>query len=247
MQDIENKVIVITGASSGLGEATARYLAAKGAKVVLGARRLERLEKLVADIRQQGGEAVAAATDVTRRADVENLVQQGLQAFGRIDVMVNNAGVMPLSVMPALRVDEWEQTIDVNVKGVMYGIAAVLPVMTRQQRGHIINLSSVAGLKVSAGSAVYSASKFAVKAMSEGLREEVAPLGIRVTTLYPGAVDSELKHSVKDEQTAQFVQGFYESTAISADAVARAVAYAVEQPEDVSVNEITIRPTRQTL
>lgn len=247
MNNIQNKVVVITGASSGLGEVTARYLAERGAKVVLGARRAERLANLVAEIKASGGDAIAVTTDVTKRADVENLVQQGLKAFGKIDAIVNNAGVMPLSMMSELRVDEWEQTIDVNVKGVMYGVAAVLPLMTAQQSGHIINLSSVAGLKVSATSAIYSASKFAVKAMSEGLREEVAPLGIRVTTIYPGAINTELTHSVQNEQVAEFVKGFYAQTAIEPDAIARAVAYAIEQPDDVSINEITVRPTRQTL
>lgn len=247
MSNIQNKVVVITGASSGLGETTARHLAKLGAKVVLGARRVARLEKLVAEIKAEGGEAIAVATDVTVRTDVENLVQNGLKAFGKIDAIVNNAGVMPLSQMSALRVDEWEQTIDVNVKGVMYGIAAVLPLMTEQKSGHIINLSSVAGLKAHGGAAMYCASKFAVKAMSEGLREEMSAFGVRVTTLYPGAVDSELQYSIKDEAVAAGAQEFYKNVAISADSIARAIAYVIEQPADVSVNEITIRPTAQAL
>lgn len=246
MQSINSKVVVITGASSGLGEATARHLAAQGAKVVLGARRAERLEKLVAEIQAAGGQALAVATDVSQRADVENLVQQAIAKFGRVDVLINNAGIMPLSPLSKLRVDEWDRMLDVNVKGVLYGIAAVLPSMQAQQSGHIINLSSVAGLRVSSGvGTVYSATKFAVKAISEGLRAEMANDNIRVTTLYPGAIDSELKHGSSDEQVSAAIQTFYASNEIPADSVARAIAYAIEQPAEVAINEITLRPTRQ--
>lgn len=243
---IQNKVVVITGASSGLGEATARHLAKLGAKVVLGARRAERLQQLVSDIQSAGDAALAVATDVSRREDVEHLVQQAVAQFGRVDVLINNAGVMPLSALAKLKVDEWDQMIDVNIKGVLYGIAAVLPLMQAQKSGHIINLSSVAGLKVSGGlGTVYSATKFAVKAISEGLRMEVANDNIRVTTLYPGAVASELKFGSSDEQAGAAMQAFYEAVEIPADSVARAVAYAMEQPTDVAINEITLRPTRQ--
>lgn len=246
MQSINSKVVVITGASSGLGEATARHLAAQGAKVVLGARRAERLEKLVAEIQAAGGQALAVATDVSQRADVENLVQQAIAKFGRVDVLINNAGIMPLSPLSKLRVDEWDRMLDVNVKGVLYGIAAVLPSMQAQQSGHIINLSSVAGLRVSSGvGTVYSATKFAVKTISEGLRAEMANDNIRVTTLYPGAIDSELKHGSSDEQVSAAIQTFYASNEIPADSVARAIAYAIEQPAEVAINEITLRPTRQ--
>lgn len=246
MQSINSKVVVITGASSGLGEATARHLAAQGAKVVLGARRAERLEKLVAEIQAAGGQALAVATDVSQRADVENLVQQAIAKFGRVDVLINNAGIMPMSPLSKLRVDEWDRMLDVNVKGVLYGIAAVLPSMQAQQSGHIINLSSVAGLRVSSGvGTVYSATKFAVKAISEGLRAEMANDNIRVTTLYPGAIDSELKHGSSDEQVSAAIQTFYASNEIPADSVARAIAYAIEQPAEVAINEITLRPTRQ--
>lgn len=246
MQSINSKVVVITGASSGLGEATARHLAAQGAKVVLGARRAERLEKLVAEIQAAGGQALAVATDVSQRADVENLVQQAIAKFGRVDVLINNAGIMPLSPLSKLRVDEWDRMLDVNVKGVLYGIAAVLPSMQAQQSGHIINLSSVAGLRVSSGvGTVYSATKFAVKTISEGLRVEMANDNIRVTTLYPGAIDSELKHGSSDEQVSAAIQTFYASNEIPADSVARAIAYAIEQPAEVAINEITLRPTRQ--
>lgn len=246
MNTIANKVVVITGASSGLGEATARLLAERGAKLVLGARRLDRLEKLAADITAAGGEALAVATDVTRRADVERLIKAGLDKFGRVDVLVNNAGIMPMAALSKLKVEEWDQMIDVNIKGVLYGIAATLPGMRANKSGHIINLSSVAGLRVSAGvGTVYSATKFAVKAISEGLRAEIGPEGIRVTTLYPGAVASELVDGIRDVDAAAGMKAFYEANEISADSVARAVAYAIEQPADVSINEITLRPTQQ--
>lgn len=244
--NIQDKTVVITGASSGLGEATARHLAAQGAKVVLGARRAERLEKLVVEIEAAGGTALAVATDVAKQGDVDSLIQRAIEKFGRVDVLINNAGVMPMSAMAKRRVDEWEQMIDVNIKGVLYGIAAVLPGMQERQSGHVINLSSVAGLRVSAGvGTVYSATKFAVKAISEGLRAEVAGDNIRVTTLYPGAIDSELKHGSSDKDAGPAMLAFYDAFEISADSVARAVAYAIEQPADVAVNEITIRPTRQ--
>ncbi|MDO5624061.1 MAG: SDR family oxidoreductase [Pseudomonadota bacterium] len=244
--EIENKVIVITGASSGLGEATARHLAAHGAKLVLAARRADRLQALVADITAAGGQALAVTTDVASRADVHKLAQQAIATFGRIDVLVNNAGVMPMAPLAKLKVDEWDRMIDVNIKGVLYGIAAVLPGMQAQKSGHIINLSSVAGLKVSGGvGTVYSATKFAVKAISEGLRMEVADDNIRVTTLYPGAVESELKHGSSDPDAAAAMKQFYDAYEIPADSVARAVAYAIEQPADVAINEITLRPTRQ--
>ena len=243
---IANKVILITGASSGLGAATARHLARLGGKIVLGARRMERLHALVADIEQHGGEALAVHLDVSRQQEVDAFAQQALQRFGRIDVLINNAGIMPLSAMKQRRSDEWDAMIDVNIKGVLYGIAAVLPAMQAQGSGHIINLSSVAGLRVSSGiGTVYSATKFAVKAISEGLRIELAGDNIRVTTLYPGAVDSELKHGSSDAQAQKMIQSFYQAFAIPPDSVARAIAYAIEQPDDVAINDITLRPTRQ--
>ena len=246
MNAIANKVVVITGASSGLGEATARLLAKRGARLVLGARRLERLEKLAAEIAAAGGEAIAHATDVARRADVEKLIQAAHDKFGRVDVLVNNAGIMPMAAMSKLKVDEWDRMIDVNIKGVLYGIAAVLPGMRANKGGHIINLSSVAGLRVSAGvGTVYSATKFAVKAISEGLRAEVGREGIRVTTLYPGVVASELMDGSSDPEAAAGIKAFYQANEIPADSVARAVVYAIEQPAEMSINEITLRPTRQ--
>lgn len=246
MNNIQNKVIIITGASSGLGEAMARHLAEKGAKVVLAARRAERLNALISEINAKGGNALAVIADVTKQEDVQNISNKAIEAFGRVDVLINNAGVMFMAPLAKLHIDEWDKMIDVNVKGVLYGIAAVLPTLQAQKSGQIINISSVAGLKVSAGiGSVYSGTKFAVKAISEGLRQEVAADNIRITTIYPGAVDSELKLQSTDKESAAGIRAFYEANEISADSIARAVAYAIEQPDDVAVNEITVRPTRQ--
>lgn len=242
---ISGKVVVITGASSGLGEATARYLAARGAKVALAARRTDKLEAVAQDICSQGGEAQAYTVDVTKKEDVNALVQDVLKEFGRLDVMINNAGLMPLAPMSDCRTDEWDQMVDVNVKGVLYGIAAALPVFMKQKSGQFVNLSSVAGIKVFApGGTVYSGTKYAVRAISDGLRQEMSPHNIRVTTIEPGAVDSELKYSTQEPEARKAVLDFYKN-AIPADAVARAVAYAIEQPEEVDINEIVLRPTTQ--
>ncbi len=241
---IKDKVVVITGASSGLGEATARHLASKGAAVVLGARRLARLEAIVADIRAAGGKAEAVTTDVTRRSSVQGLVDKAAATFGRVDAIINNAGVMSIAPMSELNVEEWDRMIDVNIKGVLYGVAAALPIFEKQGFGHFINISSVAGIKVfSPGGAVYSGTKYAVRAISDGLRFEVGG-SIRTTTIEPGVVDTELKHGTSHEESSKFVNEFYE-IAIPADSVARAIAYAVEQPDDVDVNEIVLRPTAQ--
>lgn len=242
---ISGKVVVITGASSGLGEATARRLHAEGAKLVLGARRLDRLQALAQDL--DLGDGAVFRTDVTEREQVERLVAQALNAHGRIDVMLNNAGLMPSSRLELLHVDEWEQMVDVNIKGVLYGIAAALPHMARQKGGHIINVSSVAGHKVRPGSAVYAATKTAVRVLSEGLRQEVKPYGIRTTIISPGAVESELVDSVTEADVAAGIREFYERTAIPAEAFARMVAFAIAQPEEVDVNEILFRPTAQEL
>lgn len=245
MQNIENKVVVITGASSGLGEATARELARNGAKLVLGARRLDRLEALAKEIGLDPRAVVK--TDVTRADDVKALVERAVELHGRVDVIVNNAGIMPQSSLDRLRIDEWDQMIDVNIKGVLYGIAAVLPHMTRQKSGHIINVSSVAGHKVRAGGAVYSATKHAVRVISEGLRQEVKPFNIRTTIISPGAVDTELPLSVGDADVAAGIKQFYEKMAIPADSFARCVVFAMSQPDDVDINEILFRPTAQEL
>ena len=241
--NIEGKVVVITGGSSGLGEATARYLAEKGAKIVLGARRLNKLEVIADEIRKNGGAIEVLKTDVTKANDVKALVKKAIDSFGKIDVMINNAGIMPLAPLAALKVDEWDSMIDVNIKGVLYGIAAALPEFQKQKSGHFINLASVAGLTVSPGGAVYSGTKFAVRAISEGLRKEVGK-DIRTTILTPGLIDSELQLGSSDEATSQFVQQVYKD-AIPAISIAKAVAYAIEQPDDVDINELVIRPTVQ--
>ncbi|MGL4883588.1 MAG: SDR family oxidoreductase [Waterburya sp.] len=245
MSEIQNKIVIITGASSGLGEATAKRLAKHGAKLMLAARREDRLQKLVTEIEQDGGTAKYQVTDVSDRSQVEALVKATHQAYGRIDVLVNNAGLMPLSPLDETKVEEWDKMIDVNIKGVLYGVAAVLPIMRSQQSGHIINLSSVAGHKVSPGATVYCATKFAVKAISEGIRLE-SHGHIRSTNISPGAVATELPNTITHEQTAKNMDQLY-SIAIDADAIARAITYAIEQPGDVDVNEMIIRPTKQEL
>ena len=242
--NIRDKVVLITGASSGLGEATARMLAQHGAHLVLGARRLERLEALATDLRSLGAQVEVKATDVTRAEQVQALVDLALEHHGRVDVMLNNAGLMPHSPLDRRRLEDWDQMIDVNIKGVLYGIAAVLPTMQTQKSGHIINVASVAGHKVRAGSTVYSATKHAVRIISEGLRQEVKPYGLRTTILSPGAVATELPNTITEADVAENVRKLYE-LAIPADAFARAVIYALSQPDDVDINEILFRPTRQ--
>ena len=245
--NIEGKVVVITGASSGLGEATARHLSAHGAHVVLGARRAERIQSLADELTRGGAKAIAVATDVTRFDNVKQLVDTAVQTYGRIDVMINNAGLMPHSPLERVKVDDWNRTIDVNLKGVLYGIGAALPYMKQQKSGQIINVSSVAGHKVRPGSAVYAATKAAVLMLSEGLRQEVKAYDIRTTVISPGAVDTELPNSITEPDVADNVSKFYEETAIPAESFARAVAFAISQPPEVDVNEILFRPTRQEL
>jgi NADP-dependent 3-hydroxy acid dehydrogenase YdfG len=243
---IEGKVVVITGASSGLGESAARHLAKRGASVVLGARRKARLDAIAKDIEAEGGKALAVVADVTKRADVEALVMKAVSAFGKIDVLVNNAGIMPIAPLALLKVDEWDQMVDLNIKSVLYGVAAALPQMKKQQSGHFINIASVFGIKVFApGGTVYCATKAAVRALSEGLRMEVHGDKIRTTIINPGAVESELKESTSDPESSKGVKQLYQAWAISADSIARAIAYAIEQPADVDVNEIVIRPVAQ--
>ena len=245
--NIEGKVVVITGASSGLGKAAARHLADSGARVALAARRTDRLETLADEITQNGGSALPVTTDVTERKQVESLVDAAVDAFGRIDVMLNNAGIMPVSPLDRLNVDEWDRMIDVNLKGVLYGIAAALPYMREQASGHIINVASDAGHKVHPSEAVYAATKHAVRALSEGLRQEVKPYGLRTTIISPGAVESELPDTVPEEDVAEEMRALYDEHALSPDSFARAVAFAIEQPEEVDVNEILYRPTSQNL
>src|SRR5215218_499840 len=245
--NIEGKVIVITGASSGMGEAAARHLAAQGASVVLGARRIERLQALVGEIAATGGRALAVETDVTDHGQVQRLVDAAVKAYGRIDVLINNAGIMPLSPLERLKVDEWDRMIDVNLRGVLYGIAAALPYMKEQKSGHIINLSSVAGHKLFGGSAVYSATKFGVRALSEGLRQEVKPYNIRTTIISPGAVKTELLEHISETDIQKANQDYVGQVGVPADSFARVVAFAISQPEELDINEILFRPTSQEL
>ncbi|MDB6144437.1 MAG: short-chain dehydrogenase/reductase [Pseudomonas sp.] len=242
--NIAGKVVIITGASSGLGEATARHLSKLGASLVLGARRKDRLDALVKELTAAGGKAVAYTTDVTRMEDVNALIKGAVDTFGKADVLVNNAGLMSIAPMSDVRVDEWDRMIDINVKGLLHGVAAALPVFQQQNSGHFINVASVAGIKVfSPGGTVYSATKFAVRAITEGLRHEVGG-SIRTTLISPGAVDSELKLGSSHEGSVSALGEFYKM-AISADSVARAIAYAIEQPADVDISEIVLRPTAQ--
>jgi NADP-dependent 3-hydroxy acid dehydrogenase YdfG len=236
---IKNKVIVITGASSGIGEATALLLAGRGAKVVLGARGAERLEALAARIADSGGEAVYASTDVRQREDLSRLVALACERYGKIDVLVSNAGVMPISPLDDLRVEDWEDMIDVNIKGVLYGIAAALPVFRKQGFGHFVNTASTAGHKTVPSQSVYSGTKFAVRAISEGLRQEAGDK-LRVTIISPGMVKTSFTENATDPVVRKNL-----GLAMTPDAVARAIAYAIEQPDDIDVNEIVIRPTAQ--
>jgi NADP-dependent 3-hydroxy acid dehydrogenase YdfG len=245
--NIEGKVVVITGASSGLGEATARLLSAEGATVVLGARRTERIQALADELNGKGGKALARTTDVTDHKQVKALVDAAVETYGRVDVIINNAGLMPHSPLDRLKIEDWDRTIDVNIKGVLYGIAAALPYMKEQKSGQIISVSSVAGHKVRPNGAVYSATKHAVRVISEGLRQEVKPYNIRTTVISPGAVESELPDSITEPDIAEGIQKFYEDVAIPAASFARAVAFAMSQPEDVDINEILFRPTRQEI
>jgi len=244
--NIEGKVVVITGASSGLGEITARHLASMGATVVLGARRKNRLDATVKEIQAAGGKALSVTVDVTNRAEVERLLQKTIDTYGKIDVLVSNAGIMPIAPLALLKVDEWDRMIDINIKGVLYGVAAALPHMLKQKSGHFINIASVFGIKVFApGGTVYCATKAAVRTLTEGLRIETHTSRIRCTIISPGAVDSELKEGTSDAASSKMVNELYEAVAIPTESVARAVAYAIEQPADVDINEIVIRPTAQ--
>jgi NADP-dependent 3-hydroxy acid dehydrogenase YdfG len=242
MQNIKDKIVVITGASSGLGEAAARALAKEGAKLVLGARRLDRLKALASELSL--GDKAAVETDVANYDQVKHLVDHAVKIHGRVDVILNNAGLMPLSPLDRLKIEDWDRMIDVNIKGVLYGIAAALPHMKAQKSGHIINVSSVAGHRVRPSSTVYSATKTAVRVISEGLRQEVTPYNIRTTIISPGAVSSELLESITEKDIAQNVAPIRQM-AIPADSFASMVLFAMSQPDNVDVNEILFRPTVQ--
>jgi NADP-dependent 3-hydroxy acid dehydrogenase YdfG len=244
MAGIEGKVVVITGASSGIGEATALHLAEHGATVVLGARRPERLAALCERIASKGGTASYRVTDVKRREDVSQLVELAIEQHGKLDVMLNNAGIAPISLLDELRVEDWENMIDVNVKGVLYGIAAALPIFRRQGFGHFINTLSTAGLRIVPTMAVYAGSKNAVRAISEGLRQEAGDK-LRVTTISPGYVHTELPSSMSDPVAQEKGRAAMEKMAIPAAAIADAIAFAIGQPDNVDVGEIVVRPTAQ--
>jgi NADP-dependent 3-hydroxy acid dehydrogenase YdfG len=242
MQSIKNKVIVITGASSGIGAFAARKLAQLGAKVVLAARREDQLKTLVQEI---GENVIYVVTDVAKRADLDYLIQQAIAKFGHVDVMWNNAGIMPISFFEEGHVDEWDKMIDINIKGVLYGINAVLPHMLERGEGHILSTSSVGGLKTSPGIGVYSGTKFAVKAIMETLREEVAQT-IKVTTIYPGATKSELGHDITSPKIKSLYGSLANMPKLNEEAIANAVIYAISQPDNISVNEVVVRPLGQT-
>ncbi|MGA5692660.1 SDR family oxidoreductase [Cytobacillus pseudoceanisediminis] len=247
MSNIQDKVVIITGASSGIGEATAKELAAKGAKLVLAARREDRLQKLQQEIQKDGGQAIYKVTDVASHEQMEELGAYVLEEFGKIDVMVNNAGVMPLSPLSQLKVKEWDTMIDVNIKGVLYGMAAVLPFMRARKEGHIINVSSIAGHLVFPASAVYSGTKFAVRAITEGLRLEEHANNIRTTLISPGTIATELLDSISDVELKAASIEANQKVQIAPASIARAIAFAIEQPADVAVNEMIVRPTIQEL
>ena len=243
--NINGKVVAITGASSGIGERTAKLLAQGGAKVVLGARRRDRIDALAKEIAASGGKAVGFTVDVAKRAEVEAFVKGAVETFGRIDVIVNNAGIMPIAPIEALKVEEWDRQIDVNLKGVLYGVAAALPQMQKQRSGHIIDIASVYGIKVFApGGVVYCATKAAVRVLTEGLRMELHSQNIRCTVISPGAIATELPESSSEEATRKYLREFYKM-AIPADSIASAIAYAISRPAEEEIDEVVLRPLAQ--
>lgn len=241
MSALNGKVVVITGASSGIGETTARLLANLGAHVVIGARRVERLEALASDIQADGGSIVVQRLDVTELEQMQAIIELAQSRFGRVNAVINNAGVMPLSSLEALKIEEWNRMIDVNIRGVLHGIAVGLPVMKKQGFGHFINIASIGAYEVSTTAAVYCATKYAVRAITDGLRQETAGQGIRVTLVSPGVTESELAESITDNEAKEIMKE-YRRTTLPATAIARAIVYALEQPEYVDVSEMVIKP-----
>ena len=243
---IKGHVAVITGASSGIGYATAFAIAKAGAKVVVGARRIEKLEQLKKDIEKIGGECIILSCDVTKRADCDNLINTAIKKWNRVDILINNAGLMPLSFVKNLKVDEWDQMVDVNIKGVLYCTAAIIPHLIKQNSGHIVNISSVAGRVVFPAGSVYCATKYAVRAFSEGIRQELSTRNnIRVTTIEPGIVDTELTNTITDKSLESFVKHSKTIQSLKAEDIANSILFALESPVHMNVNEITIRPTTQ--
>lgn len=245
---LENKTVIITGASSGIGEATAKKLAGTGAKVVITARRTERLNELKETIEKEGGTALVVTADVTSKDDWKNIIEKTHETFGKVDVLVNNAGLMPLSFVENLKTDEWDTMVDVNIKGVLNGVASVVPDMKENKSGHIINISSVAGRKIMPAGSVYCATKYAVRALSEGIRLEMGPkYNTKVTSIEPGFVATELTQTITDDDVQDMLSQFADLKTLEAEDIANSIHYALTQPEHSSVNEILIRPTNQDL
>ena len=243
---IQDKVVVITGGSSGIGYSTAKALAKKGAKIVAGARRLDKLETLKKEITDDGGEIIICETDVTKKSDCDNLVKQAIEKYGTVDVLINNAGLMPLSFVKSLKIDEWDRMIDVNIKGVLYCTAAVVPTMVEKKSGHIVNISSVAGRVVFPAGSVYCATKHAVTAFSEGLRQELSVRkNIRITSIEPGVVQTELTNTITEKALEAFVEKHKEMEGLKAEDISNAIIFAIDAPNHVNVNEILVRPTAQ--
>ena len=243
---IQDKVVVITGGSSGIGYSTAKALAKKGAKIVAGARRLDKLETLKKEITDDGGEIIICETDVTKKSDCDNLVKQAIDKYGTVDVLINNAGLMPLSFVKSLKTDEWDRMIDVNIKGVLYCTAAVIPTMLEKKSGHIVNISSVAGRVVFPAGSVYCATKHAVTAFSEGLRQELSVRkNIRITSIEPGVVQTELTNTITEKALEAFVEKHKEMEGLKAEDISNAIIFAIDAPNHVNVNEILVRPTAQ--
>jgi len=243
---IKDKVVIITGASSGIGYATALSLAKEGAKLVVGARRTDRLESLVKEIKENNGEILAQKLDVTKKSDCDDLVNTAIKKWGRVDVLINNAGLMPLSFVKSLKIDEWDRMIDVNIKGVMYCTAAVIPTMIEKNSGHIVNISSVAGRIVFPAGSVYCATKHAVTAFSEGLRQELSVRkNIRITNIEPGVVQTELTNTITEKALESFIEKGKSMESLKAEDISNAIIFAIDAPNHVNVNEILVRPTTQ--